>query len=149
MTLVAPRQYAGMAAIRAANAEIGHHFFDAGTMRFFNSHIVAGPFGGRYFVTSERCGDSDPRRFTIRMALDSGEVDTVGDFQEFATLEAATAEARELAAILPPDGSEPCRRTLALVRPGWPAASTTHAYAYSGTIPNTGPRRCTLCGRAA
>lgn len=40
-----------------------------------------------------------------------------------------------------------CPRTLALWRPGVPQAGTYCRPAYSGSIPCTGPVRCTLCGQ--
>ncbi|MFA7296301.1 MAG: hypothetical protein WC211_03820 [Dehalococcoidia bacterium] len=65
--------------IKRANAEIGHHFFDADTLRFFRSHVSPEVYGGRFFVTSEKPPYGD-RAFTVRMARDSGEVRTIGEF---------------------------------------------------------------------
>lgn len=75
--------------IRNANKAIGHHWFEPGTMRFFQSRIASGVLGGRYFVTSEKDGCSNPRRYTVRVADNVGRIDTVGDFQQFETLTAA------------------------------------------------------------
>lgn len=75
--------------IRNANKALGHHWFEPGTMRSFQSRIASGVLGGRYFVTSEKNGCSHPRLFTVRRANDDGSIDTVSDFQQFETLTAA------------------------------------------------------------
>ena len=64
--------------IRDANRALGHHFFDRDTLRFFGSRIGETVYGGRYFVTSEK-PPFGPRRWTLRVALDSGAVETVGE----------------------------------------------------------------------
>lgn len=60
------------------------HFFDADTMRFFNSRIGAVDVKGDdwYFVTSERCdwGSGSPRMFSVRKMDIDGEIETVGEF---------------------------------------------------------------------
>ncbi len=81
-----------------ANRAAGHHFFESATMRFFNSTIYPRVYGGRYFITGERYDELHPERFTIRLALDNGHVNTVGDFQGFDTHADAERVARSLAA---------------------------------------------------
>lgn len=49
----------------------GSHFFDAATMRFFNSRVSQKAYenkttGDMYFVTSESYDMSSPRLFTVR-----------------------------------------------------------------------------------
>lgn len=94
------RTWPSVDAIKRANREAEHHFFDAGTLRFFNSRVLSGVIGNRYFITSERYdhsdGSSEPRRYTVRVADDAGRIDTVGDFQEWST--AAQARSAALAA---------------------------------------------------
>lgn len=86
-----------MEMVRAANAAIGHHFFDASSMRFFDSRAPRSTVdGSRYFVTSERFDYSSPRLFTVRYASVSGEIDTVGEFQGYASRAAAVAAARRV-----------------------------------------------------
>lgn len=59
--------------MKMALAEANHHFFDAGTMRWWNSRVLSEVYegaGGVFFVTSERC-DLDPTRqlprvYTVR-----------------------------------------------------------------------------------
>ena len=75
--------------IKQANKEAGQHWFDADTMRFFNSRILSPVIGGRYFVSSEKYDDGSPRLYTIRIANDDGTIDTVGDFQGYETADKA------------------------------------------------------------
>lgn len=69
-----------------ANKRIGQHFFDEGTMNFFNSRIPSQEvYGGHYFITSERFALTDeyPAMYTIRYAENDGKVDTIGEFQQY------------------------------------------------------------------
>jgi hypothetical protein len=84
--------------IKRANARAGQHFFEEGTMRFFNSRVGdtvhCGP-GGIFFVTSEQFDDSSPRRYTVREFVPAtGRINTVGKFQEHATNAAAHRRAK-------------------------------------------------------
>ena len=89
-----------MAEIRAANRAAGYYFFERDTMRFFDSRIETrgNAIGGRFFITSEQFHGSNnfhgPRLFTVREAKPSGDIDTVGKFQAYTTIEAARAAAR-------------------------------------------------------
>lgn len=88
-----------MAQIKEANAARGDHFFDRDTMKFFASKVEGGPYGGRYFVTSEKTGfTSTKRAYTVRRASDDGQIRTVGKMGEFMFKEDAVAHARKLAA---------------------------------------------------
>lgn len=64
-------------------------FFDKASMRFFNSRLPQGGHANSesvYFVTSEKFDHNSPRLYTIRrMGLESGRVDTVGEFQGYKT----------------------------------------------------------------
>ncbi len=84
--------------IEYANERSGGHYFEASTMRFFNSRVLDGVYDGRYFVTSERCdwGGDYTRTYSLREALPSGRVETVGDFQEYATARAARKAAEAI-----------------------------------------------------
>lgn len=63
--------------VRAVADAAGSHFFDAASMRFFNSRLLSGVLaldgretapGRRYlFITSERMGDDAPREYAVRM----------------------------------------------------------------------------------
>lgn len=88
--------------IKKRNAEIGHHFFEPGTMAFFGSRIEDVRQGskladGRFFVTSEqdkglgvRAWDGK-RRYTVRMAMPDGSIKTIGGHGRFDTLSEARA----------------------------------------------------------
>lgn len=91
--------------VREANRAIGHHWFDADTLRFFRSRIGGALYGGRYFVSSEQFQGSwseghysEPRRYTVRVANQDGTVDTVGEFQAYASRAQALRAIRELLA---------------------------------------------------
>ena len=98
--------FGSIAAIRAANAALGHYFFDADTLRFFGSRISEDVYGGRYFVTSERdrpvssrfpAAWNGERRYTVREAAPDGSISTVGTFGGYRTLAAAKRAAQALA----------------------------------------------------
>lgn len=85
-----PGPWITVSAIKVANKAIGHHWFDADTMRFFSSRVLRGVIGGRLFVTSERPPEGE-REYRVRIADDAGAVSTVaGPFprQEAARLAA-------------------------------------------------------------
>lgn len=90
-----------MASIRACNRERGHHWFERGTMRFFNSRVGRSVYQGRggiYFVSGERYDERQPLRFSVRKFNPRDcSVDTVGDFQKFGFQSAAADEAKRLA----------------------------------------------------
>jgi hypothetical protein len=93
-----PAGFRTMAEIRAANKAAGMHYFDPKTMKFFASKIEGGPYGGHYFVTSEKTGfDSRKRAYTVRKAEADGSIVTVGEFLGFAHKEDAVDHARALA----------------------------------------------------
>ncbi|WZX99209.1 hypothetical protein NSQ26_07610 [Bacillus sp. FSL W7-1360] len=78
-----------IAEMKELNEEAGFYFFSPGAMRFFNSKIETQPTREGYFITSEHPGD-EVRRFTIRLFdLETSDVHTVEEFQEFETLEDA------------------------------------------------------------
>lgn len=85
-------------AIARANRDAGFHYFDADTMRFFGSRVLPRVFGGHLFVTSERSGfdPNSPRRYSVREVFPDGSIDTVGEFNEYATAAAATRAADRL-----------------------------------------------------
>lgn len=89
-----------MATIKANNRKAGQHWFDKDTMRFFSSRVGNKVFrGGRcaFFVTSEE-GPHGGRKFSVRKTCDrGGRIQTVGDFQAYATRASAEAAAKRLA----------------------------------------------------
>lgn len=70
-----------MKEVKAANKALGHHFFDTGTMQFFESVIESPLISGQYFVTSEKI-PYEERVYSVRRVLDNGAIETVGDFRE-------------------------------------------------------------------
>lgn len=91
--------YRTMDDVIAANKATGGHWFDASTMRFFKTRIESGavavhdengkPTRAR-FITSEK-GPDEVRKYSIREAQPDGSIDTVGDFQQYRTRDAARA----------------------------------------------------------
>lgn len=92
-----PKEYAYRTIddVRAANEEIGNHWFERGTMRFFKTRIESDLRGGKYFVTSEQ-GPDNVRKFSVRRADPDGTIDTVGEFQAHRTRGAALGEIASL-----------------------------------------------------
>jgi hypothetical protein len=97
--------------IKAANLKTGQKWFDPGTMAFFSSQIERKVYQGCYFISSEQYELSDtqrakgksrtPRRWTIRIVTPHGWVHTMGEFQQYKSLQAA----EEAVAFLPPCGT--------------------------------------------
>ena len=83
--------YADMADVRQANQDIGHHWFERSTMRFFNTKIESRLIAGKRFITSERGPQDTRKKYTIREAQADGTIDTIGTFQGFSTLAQAKA----------------------------------------------------------
>lgn len=94
-----------IAEIERKNRRIGHHFFDAETLGFFGSRVDDCVTAHRFFVTSERSGfdRSSPRRATIRMVRNGGEIETVGEFGEHRTPAAARDQLARARRALDPD----------------------------------------------
>ena len=87
--------YDSMARIREANKASGGHWFERGAMRFFNTKIEGGPYGGHYFVTSE-VGPDGRKAYSVRKADEGGKISTVGDFQSYSTKGAAVTAAKAM-----------------------------------------------------
>lgn len=78
-----PGVYLTMADVRAANAALGHYWFEPATLRFFSSRILANTLRGGYFVTSERFDANSARFYSVRQVQTDGAIDTVGKFQAY------------------------------------------------------------------
>ena len=80
--------------IASARARHRGHWFDTASMRFFRSRVggflVADFTNARSLFVSSEDFDGRSRRYTVR-SIDwaEGTIDTVGTFQEYATLDAA------------------------------------------------------------
>ena len=92
------RAHRSMASIKAANLDADGVFFRPAMMQIFQTRIEAGPFHGRFFVTSDQFtsmrGKSYPRRYTVREALPDGSIGTVGEFQQHEDKKSAIAAAK-------------------------------------------------------
>lgn len=89
----------GIATLKARNAAAGRHFFSPNTTRFFRSRYPRTAYTAdhrkAYFVTSEAFDDRSPRLYTLRVYdLETQEVDTIGEFQAYASLAAAMKDLR-------------------------------------------------------
>lgn len=88
-----PGPYPSIQTIKNANRAKGQHFFEDGTLQFFDSQIEDAVYGGRYFITSEQFHGSNgyhaPRMWTIRRVEDNGAINTVGAFNKIETLDHA------------------------------------------------------------
>jgi hypothetical protein len=89
--------YRTMDDVIAANKSVGGHWFDRDTMRFFKTRIESGAVAlhtedchKARFITSEK-GPDGVRKYSIREAQPDGSIDTVGEFQQYRTRDAARA----------------------------------------------------------
>jgi hypothetical protein len=99
-------EYVDMSEIRRAARG---HWFDPSSMRFFRSRVGSTAYrtadGSRaYFVSSEQFEDGRgyraDRRYTVRVIdLATGDIDTVGDFQAYASRSGADRAAQRLASM--------------------------------------------------
>lgn len=83
------------------NKAEGHYWFTPETLRFFDGRIESSSNEYGLFVTSEQFhdhrGNSEPRRYTVRQFRhDTGQVETVGEFQEYASFDGASRAVAEL-----------------------------------------------------
>lgn len=89
-TQTAPRWYNSISDIKQANKELGHSFFSPDAMEFFGSKVLPTVYDGRFFITSEQDNFSNgARKYTVREAKSDGSIDTIGNFQQFATAKQA------------------------------------------------------------
>ena len=76
------------------------HWFDKVTMRFFRSRLSETLYFGKeviYFVSSELGPHQDKRRYSIRSYNpETGDINTVGEFQAYKTLKTAISAMKEI-----------------------------------------------------
>lgn len=83
-----------IAQVKRANATAGQYFFSAETVRFWGSKVESSVYQNCCFVTSERDYTGEKRLYTVRrFHPHNGHISTVGEFQAYATKEAAKAAA--------------------------------------------------------
>jgi hypothetical protein len=79
-----------LAMAKAVNKAKGFYFFDRGANSFFRSKYHGGILKEKYFITSEQFSDTSPRLYTLReIDWESGDVKTVGGFQNFTSKQGA------------------------------------------------------------
>lgn len=82
-SLVRTKLY-NMMDVKTANINIGHHWFDSATMRFFKTRLLGGLLKNRLFVSSEK-HHAGKREYSIRYVKPNGAVDTLGTFCHYDT----------------------------------------------------------------
>ena len=82
---------------------LGSHWFAPSTMRFFKSRVSRQVFGGKYFISSEDTSSPyypDVRKYSVRSfhIEENGllSIDTIGEFQQYATRSAALSAIQKL-----------------------------------------------------
>jgi len=92
--------YLSVAQIQNHNKDIGHHFFSKDTMKWFSSKVYADLHLGCYFITSEmnKYATNPKREYTIRHANGTGNIDTVGVFGGYASLQSARSALKKIEA---------------------------------------------------
>jgi hypothetical protein len=82
--------------MKKRNQEQGQKFFSKGAMDFFNTTIEARPDKNNIFITSEFMDDPENKRYSLRrFDTETDKVETVGEFQEYGTLEEARQARKE------------------------------------------------------
>lgn len=92
--------YATIDEIKQANRAIGHHWFEPAAMRFFRSRVSATVYptpNGAFFVSSERGSHQTARRYSVRFCDARGRIETVDEFQAYATARDAHAACERFA----------------------------------------------------
>lgn len=74
-----------LAEVRAANKAIDNHWFERGSMKFFNTRFESKLIGGKYFITSEAQSLDRVRKYSIRAANEDGSIETIGEFHSYIT----------------------------------------------------------------
>ena len=110
MTIRPYDQILSIADLITTSERLGGHFFDADTMRFFNSRVLSDLYrvndSEGYFVTSERFDYDTPRTYSVRYYVvthddeknsDSIDIGSVDEGYQLATAYRAKKLARELA----------------------------------------------------
>ena len=68
--------------VKKFNKEVGLHWFDADTMRFFASKVESELYDNQCFISSEKkCFNDNTRVYKIRHAQLNGSINTVQDFE--------------------------------------------------------------------
>ena len=85
-----------MVDVKRNNKEAGLFWFSPDSIRFFKSRIESELIDGKFFVSSEKNMEDDPRLYSIRKYNPKTHgIDTVGEFQAFKTCQDALDAIRE------------------------------------------------------
>lgn len=87
-------KFSSVKEIKQYAEETGSFFFSPGNIRFFNSRFGRSVYGdnGDVFITSEQFEYlSSSRLYSVRRIFETGDIETVGEFQQFATRQEAVA----------------------------------------------------------
>jgi len=75
-----------IADVRKKNKEAGYYFFRPDAMRFFKSKVESKLYEGGYFITSEVDWSGKKRFYTVRLALEDGDIETLSEFLKFSDI---------------------------------------------------------------
>ena len=90
--------------LKSRNHNAGYHYFEPETLRFFcgrvSDEIWPLPDGSALFVTSEKFKGfrepDGPRLYLVRIMFREGDVDTIGEFQQYRSLSGAKRAAQRI-----------------------------------------------------
>ena len=94
--------FADIGAVKEMNENHQRHWFSEGALSFFNSTIEPKVYSGCVFVTSESpntlhfLGHDEQRRWSVRIALDNGAIETYGEFRWYNSLSHAQLAAENV-----------------------------------------------------
>ena len=95
-----PASLATIEAVQEANRTAGLYWFSTATLAFFRSRILPTIYGGCVFVSSEQHGTDNPRVYSVRIAIEGGDIETLGNFGCYETRGEAVAVAKTAAAAI-------------------------------------------------
>lgn len=81
-----------MQEVKKANEKLGQHFFNKETLQFFGSRILPKIYNAnnrQFFITIEDNFDRSAKYYSIREVLPDGDIETLGKFLQFESLEDA------------------------------------------------------------
>lgn len=82
--------------VRHAHSRQGGYFFTRGSLICWKTEVHAQLFANRFFVTSDVKESNGPRTYSVRELTDSGRINAVNGYQDFASLREAVGKAFDL-----------------------------------------------------
>ena len=91
-------KFSSISQIKRANENAGRYFFSDDTMRMFKCRVHDAVYSQCVFVTSENPSTtySNPRAYTVRIAMADGSIETFGSLGDYATRAQAHALAESV-----------------------------------------------------